>query len=100
MRRTLKTLSLAVFLVTLSGCTRLQQYRTDLTPAGGDEKCQTCAIEQNPYYVLGFVEFDDQGWLWQRRQLNAVIERIAEEEKTRRLLIVTFVHGWKHNAKN
>jgi hypothetical protein len=45
------------------------------------------------------VEVDDQGWLFQRDQLKAVLDRIGQEEKNNRLLIVTFVHGWKHNAR-
>src|SRR5215211_7698998 len=85
----------------LTGCARHAQYRTNLAPcrtAGGEPKCETTAIEETSAYVLGFVEFDDQGWLWSREQMRAVLDRIIEEDARQRLLIITFVHGWKHNA--
>jgi len=96
-------LLLALFLVSVAGCTRLQQYRTDLSPCktsvSDPATCEHAAIEETPSYLLGFVEVDDQGWLFQREQLKTVLDRINQEEKKNRLLIVTFVHGWKHNAK-
>jgi hypothetical protein len=95
--------ALSLALVILSaGCARHAQYRTNLIPcrtAGNEPQCQTAAIEENNSYVLGFVEFDDQGWLWSRPQLNAVLDRLIEEDAKQRLLIITFVHGWQHNAK-
>jgi hypothetical protein len=44
------------------------------------------------------VEFDDQGWLWDRQQMNAVLDRFSVEDSTNGLLVMVFVHGWKHNA--
>lgn len=84
-----------------TGCARHAQYRTNLAPcrtAGGEPKCETAAIEETTAYVLGFVEFDDQGWLWSRDQMRAVLDRVIAEDAKQRLLIITFVHGWKHNA--
>ena len=89
------------WLVLGAGCTSLKQYRTDYrscdTLAQGTA-CRTNAIEQTPDYMLGFVEFDDQGWLWDRRQMNAVLARFGREDYTNGLLMVVYVHGWKHNA--
>ncbi len=102
---TVQRLACTLFLalaVLSAGCARHAQYRTNLVPcrtAGSEPQCQTAAIEEHSSYVLGFVEFDDQGWLWSRPQLNAVLDRIIEEDSKQRLLIITFVHGWKHNAK-
>ena len=48
--------------------------------------------------MLGFVECDDQGWLWDAKQLHAVVARLYEEDGRTNLLMVVFVHGWKHNA--
>ena len=84
-----------------AGCTSLRQYRTDYsacdtTVHGAD--CRTNTIEETKDYLLGLVEFDDQGWLWDRRQMNAVLERFRAEDSKNGLLIFVFVHGWKHNA--
>ncbi len=50
-------------------------------------------------YRLGFVEFDDQGQYHDRAQLNTLIDSLAEESARENLLMVVFVHGWKHNAR-
>jgi hypothetical protein len=49
-------------------------------------------------YLLGFIEFDDQGQLWDRRQMSTVLDTIEREATARELLIVVFAHGWKHSA--
>ena len=50
----------------LVGCVSERQYRTQshqpsITPATKDSKA---IIEVAPNYTLGFVEFDDQGWMY------------------------------------
>jgi hypothetical protein len=85
------------FLWTLLGCTQLKQYRTQY-PTTGAQAPEALAIEETSNYLLGFVEFDDHGWLWDRAQMNAVLQRIRDEDAKRGLLILVFAHGWKHNA--
>jgi pimeloyl-ACP methyl ester carboxylesterase len=90
-------------------CTPLAQYRTSYTPCISARLPQDCAdraIQEyqpmdagEPGYLLGIVEFDDQGQLFSRAQLDAVLNRIEQEASTREFLAVVFVHGWKHNAK-
>lgn len=48
-------------------------------------------------YSLSVIEFDDQGAFYDRRQLDALEEKLRElaGEDT---IILVFVHGWKHNA--
>jgi len=83
----------------LTGCAPLQQYRTAYPPyPPAQTGAPTNAIEETPEYVLGFVEFDDHGWLWNSSQMRAVVDRVAREDDTNGLLIVVFAHGWKHNA--
>src|SRR5262245_20039782 len=95
MKEPLKNCCLMASLIsTLIGCTPLKQYRTEYSgPA-----TQTSAIEETSSNLLGFVEFDDHGWLWNAKQMRAVVDRIAEEDKKQGLIIVVFAHGWKHNA--
>jgi len=103
----LATAVLVVFSVT--ACTPFQQYRTvypevcvSSTPAPSPE-CETHALQQLPTangsrYLLGFIEFDDQGQLWDRRQMSEVVGKLAGEAGTKEVLMVVFVHGWKHSA--
>ncbi len=97
----------------LSACTAVRPYRTGVDPVHYDnfahymntDPVVTNIIEMATNYTLGFVEFDDQGWLYAsnrtggRWQIDAVMDEIRSEIKTNPLLIVVFVHGWKHNAR-
>src|SRR5665213_137776 len=92
-----------VFLITisavLSGCESAKQFRTNYqTGVNPNPTNSDYVVEQTKDYTLGFVEFDDQGWLWNQKQIDTVRDKFSNEMKTQGLLIVTFVHGWKHNA--
>lgn len=53
-------------------------------------------------YHLSFVEFDDQGWFADRRQMDALfglLDRL-EEQNDGSTLIYVYAHGWKHNASS
>jgi len=105
---TLSTASIAM-IFGLPGCTPLAQYRTNYTPCISSRLQSDCvdrAVQEyqpqnaaEPGYLLGIIEFDDQGQLFSRAQLDAVLERIEQESATREFLAVVFVHGWKHNAR-
>lgn len=98
---------LVVFVI--AACAPFQQYRTvypevciSPTPAPSPA-CESHALQQLPdakgnRYLLGFIEFDDQGQLWDRRQMTEVVGKLAGEAGTKELLMVVFVHGWKHSA--
>jgi len=50
-------------------------------------------------YHMAFVEFDDQGWFADRRQMEALFMLLRTlEENDRHTLILVYAHGWKHNA--
>ncbi len=82
------------------GCVPLQLYHDaeDGKRCTGDPKtkCSTTYIEEHPEYLLGFVEFDDLGWAWEREQGRELIRAIQEVEED--VLMVVFAHGWKHDA--
>lgn len=99
---------LLVSVMVLSACAPFTQYRTDYqlcdnpTP-GFAKECETYSLQQLPAadgasYLLGFVEFDDQGQIWDRKQMWAVIDRLNAEAAEKDLLMVVFAHGWKHSA--
>lgn len=105
-----KPVVLVLSVVVLFGCAAHQIYRPDLAmcvSAQPQTECKTHALQeyqppngQNGAYLLGFIEFDDQGQLWDRRQMRAVLDALytAEAPEEQNLLIVAFVHGWKHSA--
>jgi hypothetical protein len=49
--------------------------------------------------TLRFLEVDDEGWFWDRRQADAIIDGIHASVKTKDTMVVTFVHGWHHCAR-
>lgn len=61
-------------------------------------------IEDYGSYVLGFAEFDDQGWSFDNdHQLVAIQDRLRAEltdtaYSEMDFVVVVFVHGWHHNA--
>ena len=94
----------------LTACTGNVQYRTDYLPctstspeaACPDSAFQVVLDSQNPEqtdYLFGFVEFDDQGQLFDRQQLDHLEDLLIEEGHQHNLIMVVFVHGWKHNAR-
>ena len=90
-------------LLLTSGCAGNKQYRTDLKVCANTSapEFHETALERTTNYLLGFVEFDDQGWLWSRAQMDKVLVAIKEEMGPNRengVLLLTFVHGWKNNA--
>ncbi|NOY62338.1 MAG: esterase [Gammaproteobacteria bacterium] len=101
-------LTVVALITLLSACSGNLQYRTANDLCSGAEVINSCSkhtLQQyndagNPDkdYLLGFIEFDDQGQLHSREQMNAVIGKIAAETAEQDLLMVVFVHGWKHNA--
>lgn len=101
------TVGLAVCAIT--ACAPFQQYRSDYgsvcvsSTVAPPPECEGHALQQLPTgngndYLLGFIEFDDQGQLWDRKQMWYVLDKLNDEAATKQLLIVVFVHGWQHSA--
>jgi hypothetical protein len=86
----------------LESCTANAPHRTnyDANPSG--EEREHAVIESTPEYKLGFVEFDDQGWFWDRRQMELLLRFLYEYPvaggKPGEFLIFAHAHGWQHNA--
>ncbi|HHM05024.1 MAG TPA: esterase [Gammaproteobacteria bacterium] len=98
----------AVVVLLVAACAPHQVYRSDYTlcrDARPEQACPRAALQETAdsadpaaRYLLGFVEFDDQGQLWDRAQMDAVLGRINAEAADKDLLLLVFVHGWKHSA--
>jgi hypothetical protein len=71
----------------------LEEHRVSL-----EEHIVAPDIHDEVSFLLGFVEFDDQGKPYIRDQIDLMFSRIELEARYRDLLIIVYVHGWKHNA--
>ncbi|MEY5099895.1 MAG: hypothetical protein RJA36_2614 [Pseudomonadota bacterium] len=103
-----RSAALLLPLALLCGCASHQQYRdrysvcsnatAELSADCARHAIQRLPLQQGGGYLLGFVEFDDQGHLWDRRQMMELVDLLNAESASRDLLLVVFVHGWKHSA--
>ncbi len=73
----------------------------------GKSSCQKTAaslevvVDENrsEMYRLAYVEFDDQGLIWSPQQIDDGVAALTEiQEKGQSVILVSFVHGWRHNA--
>ncbi|HWN94741.1 MAG TPA: hypothetical protein VNT99_06900, partial [Methylomirabilota bacterium] len=95
------TLITCLLALLFSGCVRHVRYRSDYPARHGTITHGNFAspIEQTTNYLLGVIEIDDQGWLWDRKQMERVMEWIEDEKDVQHgLQLFVFVHGWQHNA--
>ncbi|QWF19607.1 alpha/beta hydrolase [Lysobacter capsici] len=93
-----------------AGCVSGRTYRTQLHTsdycifeAKGD--CPQEVLHQvgetpskSPPVLLGYVEFDDQGYLREPESKENLMRQIRAIDSDRPVLMVVFAHGWKHNA--
>lgn len=95
-------------LAVLVGCVPQKQWRTEpaypaaIVPTGDVEKRFVIAPdhEKNRIYSLAFVEFKNNGELWDKHQLDDALHSIddADERSHHHALVIAFLHGWKNNA--
>jgi hypothetical protein len=73
----------------------------DLARSGERAKVQAHSVEDHPGFLLGFVEFDDQGEFWRREQVDllerAITDRVARDGSST-VLVIVFAHGWRHGS--
>jgi hypothetical protein len=119
-----KLASVAAIFLALSACTQLKQYRTTTvknpqTHEVKDQICEKrapnssgdlCALEHRTYtyegaehdYYFATVELDDEGWFWDRRQMELLLRFLYDYQdgagQPGDFLIFTHAHGWQHNA--
>ena len=91
-----------------SACVGDKAYRTDKNPSVLSEKLRVKDFDPSqvgvlnrefPYRLL-FIEFNDQGQMFDRAQLTRAIEEITAAKKRGKILVAAFVHGWKNNASD
>ncbi len=64
-----------------------------------DQVDPNCDFAQNA--CLAFLEFDDMGEMWDATQLDKALALIRRAKaRSPHPIVVTFTHGWKHNAND
>ncbi|MCJ2030555.1 hypothetical protein MKK50_14270 [Methylobacterium sp. J-043] len=54
-------------------------------------------IDTRDDYDLAVIEFDDQGW-YQKSNAQNELAKYLEKSREKKLTIIAFIHGWRHNA--
>jgi len=103
----------------LAACTSVTMYRSDTRTRceygpGNENFKRDCAVHEIGYEYgedkksskvsLGFIEFDDFGWLHKHEQVDAVLKYIREKQLNeadgqKGALIFVYIHGWLNNAQ-
>lgn len=92
-------LSLSPWSVVLIGALLLSACVAD-RPHQNGHAATPVDVQDGAAYKLAYVEFDDQGWFHDIRQRQALFEQLQDLSSQKRpMLIVTYTHGWKHNAR-
>jgi pimeloyl-ACP methyl ester carboxylesterase len=88
----------------LAGCVPNSAHRTTIGVCSAPG-CTTGSIERHQVrsapgteYLLGVVEFDDQGETLLPSQMDMLFETLKKESVEQDLSVVVFVHGWQHNG--
>lgn len=112
MRSTTFAAMLSVSLsIGLGACSGDVFYRTDVALDSCTPECNRhSALEDRSYrtrggeaegrYLVGYVEFDDQGWFHHPPQMDALWNELTRRaaDPARQFLVVVYTHGWFHNA--
>lgn len=104
-------LLIALIALIVVGCAGNRPYRTaGLQSCAHADDCVDATIEQHEdpehdeTYDLAFVEFTERGNIFDRDQMEMVLEHVRQSANPQQgaahegVLVVVFVHGWKHNA--
>lgn len=90
----------------IAACASNDIYRGDYTSCtyknAGDcsrSAIQLYAPDADNEYHLGFVEYDDQGQLRDRKQMEEVLGTYYNIAANDDVMLLAFVHGWHHSAE-
>lgn len=104
--KTLHYLFIVSLLFVVGGCAQNSAYRTNYTTCtfAQEGDCAEHAIQhtapgQNNEHYLSFVEYNDQGQLRHREQMQAVLDNYYTLASKDDVLLIVFVHGWHHSAE-
>jgi hypothetical protein len=84
-------IAISIFLAYAAACTPNAPWQADHSPA-------TIVGADPPAVPVYAIEFDDQGMMWDAKQLRSALGAI-DAFGSQHIIVITFIHGWKHNAK-
>src|SRR5947209_6782220 len=92
----------------LSACTANRAYRDQgpdpsQRPFVRDQQLDqferyTAAGDKNHHFDFSYIEFDEKGDFWDRRQLGWTVNEIKDAAKANDVVLVVYVHGWQNDA--
>ena len=84
------------FCSALTSCYPVKQYQSNLVGQFPLRKDQPAGLQ----IPLAFIEFDDNGEIFSREQLDNTVQKITSlrESCPSGLTTILFIHGWKNNA--
>ena len=92
------------FLLLLTGCTTSNTPFHNAKPLANncDEsnkiECYESYYQKFPEYDIAFAEYTERGNAFNTQWISNILKKIEQHEKDSGVVIVVFVHGWKHNA--
>ncbi len=91
--------------VALTACAPNKIYRDSYQACSvsGSSYCDRAAVSIHQSgsaqeFLLGFVEYDDQGQLRDRKQMQFVLDHYRKIAAREDVILTVFVHGWHHSA--
>jgi hypothetical protein len=102
----------AVFGAALASCTANRAYRDRHAIVGGTQSSKpfvrgyqldqyepyTTAAPGNHHFDFSYIEFDEKGDFWDRRQLAWTVDEIKQAAKNNDVVLMLYVHGWQNDA--
>ena len=88
----------------IAGCAQNAPYHTSAGSPGNCQKtptepaCTLSYFQEYEGFDLAFAEFTERGNAFSDRYLSDVLQRIRSKAEQDGVVLVVFVHGWKHNA--
>ena len=102
----MRSLPVIALVFLLAACSSNESYRTqyNVCEYKGAGSCAASALQVHAQgsaaeYHLGFVEYDDQGQVRLREQMDAVLDEYRQIASADDVLLVVFIHGWHHSAQ-
>lgn len=94
-------LTLGFHLLLLIGCTSVEPLTTPNAPVHFPQNPLPDWKAASSNAELKVVEFDDQGELWNHRQLQDTVSTISRAERAAAdgVMLVVFAHGWNNSAR-
>lgn len=91
-------------IIILAGCAGKNAYHTVDGPPGNclhppNETCRQSYYQEYPGYDVAFAEFTERGNAFNNQWIENVLKRIRAHASQQGVIVITFIHGWKHNAK-